>query len=304
MTLTRKIRKVLKSKPTLEGAGVQLKRAFGFGDTKMFDPFLLMDDFRGDTPAQYIRGFPWHPHRGIETITYVLRGDVEHADSLGNRGVISSGDVQWMTAGSGIIHHEMPRGDPEGRMYGFQLWANLPASHKMMDPRYRDVKDATIPRLTLPNGVEIRIICGKVGDQQGPVQDVVIDPQYLDVSVPARSEFIFPTPPGHTVFAYVIDGKGIFCDQKDPYSYEEEGSNYFDLQRDPMLGNTTLVVFGDGDQVKVTTEDFSVRFLLISGRPIKEPVAWYGPIVMNTAAELQTAFEEYQNGTFIKYKKK
>ena len=304
MTLTRKIRKVLKSKPTLEGAGVQLKRAFGFGDTKLFDPFLLMDDFRGDTPAQYIRGFPWHPHRGIETITYVLRGDVEHADSLGNRGVISSGDVQWMTAGSGIIHHEMPRGDPEGRMYGFQLWANLPASHKMMDPRYRDVKDATIPRLTLPNGVEIRIICGKVGDQQGPVQDVVIDPQYLDVSVPARSEFIFPTPPGHTVFAYVIDGKGIFCDQKDPYSYEEEGSNYFDLQRDPMLGNTTLVVFGDGDQVKVTTEDFSVRFLLISGRPIKEPVAWYGPIVMNTAAELQTAFEEYQNGTFIKYKKK
>jgi len=304
MTLTRKIRKVLKSKPTLEGAGVQLKRAFGFGDTKMFDPFLLMDDFRGDTPAQYIRGFPWHPHRGIETITYVLRGDVEHADSLGNRGVISSGDVQWMTAGSGIIHHEMPRGDPEGRMYGFQLWANLPASHKMMDPRYRDVKDATIPRLTLPNGVEMRIVCGKVGDQQGPVQDVVIDPQYLDVSVPARSEFIFPTPPGHTVFAYVIDGKGIFCDQKDPYSYEEEGSNYFDLQRDPMLGNTTLVVFGDGDQVKVTTEDFSVRFLLISGRPIKEPVAWYGPIVMNTAAELQTAFEEYQNGTFIKYKKK
>jgi len=304
MTLTRKIRKVLKSKPTLEGAGVQLKRAFGFGDTKLFDPFLLMDDFRGDTPAQYIRGFPWHPHRGIETITYVLRGDVEHADSLGNRGVISSGDVQWMTAGSGIIHHEMPRGDPEGRMYGFQLWANLPGTHKMMDPRYRDVKDATIPRLTLPNGVEIRIICGKVGDQQGPVQDVVIDPQYLDVSVPARSEFIFPTPPGHTVFAYVIDGKGIFCDQKDPYSYEEEGSNYFDLQRDPMLGNTTLVVFGDGDQVKVTTEDFSVRFLLISGRPIKEPVAWYGPIVMNTAAELQTAFEEYQNGTFIKYKKK
>ena len=304
MTHTRKIRKVLKSKPTLEGAGVQLKRAFGFGDTKLFDPFLLMDDFRGDTPAQYIRGFPWHPHRGIETITYVLRGDVEHADSLGNRGVISSGDVQWMTAGSGIIHHEMPRGDPEGRMYGFQLWANLPGTHKMMDPRYRDVKDATIPRLTLPNGVEIRIICGKVGDQQGPVQDVVIDPQYLDVSVPAGSEFIFPTTPGHTVFAYVIDGKGIFCDQRDPYSYEEEGSNYFDLQRDPMLGNTTLVVFGDGDQIKVTTEDFSVRFLLISGRPIKEPVAWYGPIVMNTAAELQTAFEEYQNGTFIKYKNK
>ncbi len=238
MTQTRKIQKVIKSKPTLEGAGVHLKRAFGFGQTRLFDPFLLLDDFRGDTPADYIKGFPWHPHRGIETITYVLKGEVDHGDSMGNRGSITAGDVQWMTAGSGIIHQEMPHGDPDGRMYGFQLWANLPRTHKMMDPRYRDVKDATIPEVTQANGVKIRIICGEVDGQRGPVQDVVIDPQYLDVTVPAKTEFIHPTPLGHTVFAYIIDGKGIFCDEKNPYSYEEEGSNYFDLQREALLGNT------------------------------------------------------------------
>jgi hypothetical protein len=304
MAQTRKIQKVIKSKPTLEGAGVHLKRAFGFGQTRLFDPFLLLDDFRGDTPADYIKGFPWHPHRGIETITYVLRGTVDHGDSMGNRGSITAGDVQWMTAGSGIIHQEMPHGDPDRRMYGFQLWANLPRANKMMDPRYRDVKDASIPEVTQSNGVKIRIICGQVDGQRGPVQDVVIDPQYLDVTVPAKSEFIHPTTPGHTVFAYIIDGKGIFCDQMNPYSYEEEGSNYFDLQRESLLGDTNLVVFGDGDQVKVTTEDFAIRFLLISGRPINEPVAWYGPIVMNTREELQTAFDEYQNGTFIKYQKR
>ncbi len=295
---------MIKSKPTLEGAGVHLKRAFGFGQTRLFDPFLLLDDFRGDTPADYIKGFPWHPHRGIETITYVLKGVVDHGDSMGNRGSITAGDVQWMTAGSGIIHQEMPHGDSDGRMYGFQLWANLPRTHKMMDPRYRDIKDATIPEVTQANGVKIRIICGEVDGQRGPVQDVVIDPQYLDVTVPAKSEFIHPTPLGHTVFAYIIDGKGIFCDEMNPYSYEEEGSNYFDLQREALLGNTELVVFGDGEQVKVTTEDYPIRFLLISGRPINEPVAWYGPIVMNTREELQTAFDEYQNGTFIKYKNK
>ena len=304
MTQTRKIQKVIKSKPTLEGAGVHLKRAFGFGQTRLFDPFLLLDDFRGDTPADYIKGFPWHPHRGIETITYVLKGTVDHGDSMGNRGSITAGDVQWMTAGSGIIHQEMPHGDPDGRMYGFQLWANLPRSNKMMDPRYRDVKDATIPEVTQANGVKIRIICGEVDGQRGPVQDVVIDPRYLDVTVPAKSEFIHPTPLGHTVFAYIIDGKGVFCDEMNPYSYEEEGSNYFDLHREALLGNTELVVFGDGEQVKVTTEDYPIRFLLISGRPINEPVAWYGPIVMNTREELQTAFDEYQNGTFIKVHKK
>ncbi|HMD90493.1 MAG TPA: pirin family protein [Anaerolineaceae bacterium] len=303
MVQTRKIRKVMKSKPTLEGAGVHLKRAFGFGETHLFDPFLLLDDFRGDDPDQYLPGFPWHPHRGIETITYMLAGTVEHGDSMGNRGVISAGDVQWMTAGSGIIHQEMPKGEPDGRMYGFQLWANLPKTHKMMDPRYRDVKDDTIPTFTRPDGVRIRVICGEVDGQRGPVQDVVIDPEYIDVTIPAKTEFIHPTKPGHTVFAYVIEGKGTFCGQKDPYSYEVEGANYFDLQRDPFLGNGSLIVFKDGEQIKVTTEDFDVRFLLISGQPIKEPVAWYGPIVMNTTAELQLAFEEYQNGTFIKHKK-
>ncbi len=302
MAKTRYIHKTIKSKPTLEGAGVHLKRAFGFGDVRMFDPFLLFDDFRGDNPVDYTRGFPWHPHRGIETITYVLTGEVEHGDSMGNKGVITKGDVQWMTAGSGIIHQEMPRGDPDGHMYGFQLWANLPKSQKMMDPRYRDIKDAQIPEVTLPNGVKIRVICGEVNGESGPARDIVIEPEYIDISVPPQTEFIHPTKTGHTAFAYIIEGQALFCDEDDPYSYEAEGNNYFDLQRKAMLGNTTLVVFEDGDQVKVTTRDFGVRFLLISGKPLNEPVAWYGPIVMNTAEELKTAFEEYQNGTFIKHK--
>lgn len=302
MAKTRTINKTLKSKPTLEGAGVHLKRAFGFGDVHTFDPFLLLDDFRGDNPVDYIRGFPWHPHRGIETITYVLRGQVEHGDSMGNKGTITKGDVQWMTAGSGIIHQEMPKGDPEGRMYGFQLWANLPRTNKMMDPRYQDIKDAQIPEVTMQNGVKIRVICGEVNGQRGPARDIVIEPEYIDVNVPPQTEFYHPTKPGHTVFAYVIEGQALFCDESDPYSYEAEGSNYFDLQRKEMQDNTTLVVFDDGDQVKVTTKEMGVRFLLISGKPLNEPVAWYGPIVMNTADELRTAFEEYQKGTFIKYK--
>lgn len=297
---TRKIRKVLKAKPTIEGAGVHLKRAFGFSEVPMFDPFLLLDDFRSDTPEHYLKGFPWHPHRGIETITYVLRGNVEHGDSMGNKGVISSGDVQWMTAGSGIIHQEMPKGDEDGLMYGFQLWANLPASHKMMDPRYRDVTSGQIPQLTLRDGVKIRIICGKIGGKQGPVRDIVIDPEYLDVTVPAHSEFTHPTKRGHSVFAYAIEGKGYFCTEKNPFTYEVEGVNYFDIQRDSFIGNETLVLFDDGDQVMVSTEAEPVRFLLISGKPIGEPVAWYGPIVMNTQEELQIAFEEFQRGTFIK----
>ena len=302
MATTRKISKVLKSRPTIEGAGVHLKRAFGYSQVPMFDPFLLLDDFRSDDPEHYVRGFPWHPHRGIETITYVLRGDVEHGDSMGNKGVISSGDVQWMTAGSGIIHQEMPKGDLEGRMYGFQLWANLPKSYKMMEPRYRDVKDEQIPEVVAHNGTRIRVICGKVGGRMGPVRDIIIDPEYLDVAVPARSEFVHPTQRGHTVLAYVTEGKGIFCKERKPFSYEMEGLNYFDMQRDPFVGNGGLVLFGDGDQVMVTTEDQAVRFLLISGRPLAEPVAWYGPIVMNTNDELQTAFEEYHSGTFIKHK--
>jgi len=287
MTITRKIHTTFQSKPTLEGAGVHLQRAFGFGDTGTFDPFLLLDDFRGDDPAQYAPGFPWHPHRGIETITYVLRGKVAHADSLGNQGVISAGDVQWMTAGSGILHQEMPEGDPDGRMYGFQLWANLPRANKMMAPRYQDVKSDQIPVVTLEGGVTVRIICGQFAGERGPVENIVIDPQYLDISVPAGTRFTFPTQGGYTVFAYVMDGRAAF--DNDP-----------DRQPIAWPGNRSLVVFEDGEQVLVNTADDPVRFLLISGRPIREPVAWYGPIVMNTQAELRQAFEELQNGTFIK----
>ena len=303
MSTIRKIRKVLKGKPTIEGAGVRLKRAFGFSEVPVFDPFLLLDDFRSDNPDHYVKGFPWHPHRGIETITYVLIGDVEHGDSLGNKGIISSGDVQWMTAGSGIIHQEMPKGDGNGKMYGFQLWANLPSREKMLNPRYRDVANEQIPEVKLPNATTIRIISGEVSGIKGPVQDIVIDPEYIDVTVPANSEFRHLTKQGHTVFAYIIDGQGYFCREKDPFTYEVEGKNYFDMQRDPFVGNGTIVLFDDGDEIMVFTEEHQVRFLLISGKPIGEPVAWYGPIVMNTHEELQIAFEEYQQGTFIKYKR-
>lgn len=304
MTETRRIKKVLRSKPTVEGAGVHLQRVFGFSQVPMFDPFLLLDDFRSDVPEHYLNGFPWHPHRGIETITYVLQGDVEHGDSMGNQGLISSGDVQWMTAGNGIIHQEMPKGDATGRMYGFQLWANLPRSHKMMVPRYRDVRSKQIPEILTDNGTKIKVICGKVADEEGPVRDIITDPQYLDVTVPAGSEFALATKRGHTVFAYVIDGKGYFCKEKKPFTYEMEGVNYFDMQADPFVRDRTLVLFDDGDEVRVSTEADSVRFLLVSGKPIGEPIAWYGPIVMNTQDELRVAFEEYRNGTFIKAQRK
>ena len=302
MPAIRKIKKILKSKPTIEGAGVHLKRVFGFSEVPLFDPFLLLDDFRSDNPDHYLKGFPWHPHRGIETITYVLKGDVEHGDSLGNKGIISSGDVQWMTAGSGIVHQEMPKGDGNGKMYGFQLWANLPSREKMMDPRYRDVANEQIPEVKLPNDTTVKIIAGEVSGVKGPVQDIVIDPVYIDVTVPANSEFRQPAKPGHTVFAYIIEGQGYCCREKSPFTYEVEGINYFDIQRDPFVGNGTIVLFDDGDEIIVFTEEHKVRFLLISGKPIGEPVAWYGPIVMNTQEELQIAFEEYQQGTFIKYK--
>ncbi len=300
MNKTREIRKVRKSTPTIEGAGVHLRRAFGHSQVPEFDPFLMLDDFRSDTPDQYLKGFPWHPHRGIETITYAIAGRIEHGDSMGNAGIISPGDVQWMTAGSGIIHQEMPKGDSTGSMGGFQLWANLPRSHKMMDPRYRDVKSATIPEILRDNGTRIRIICGTADGETGPVRDIVTEPEYLDVTVPPGSEFTHPTPRGHTVFAYVIDGNGYFCKERKPFSYEMEGSNYFDMKRDPFLMNGDLVLFHDGDQVMVSTGADPVRFLLISGKPIGEPVAWYGPIVMNTNEELRIAFDEYNNGTFIK----
>jgi quercetin 2,3-dioxygenase len=283
MTERRKIRSILRSKPTLEGAGVHLRRGFGNQEVPLFDPFLLFDDFRSDTPADYLAGFPWHPHRGIETITYVLRGDVEHADSMKNKGTIGSGDAQWMTAGSGIVHHEMPKGDAEGRMYGFQLWANLPRANKMMAPRYRDVNSADIPRVELPGGVVVRVLCGRVGGRQGPVRDIVTDPEYLDVSVPAGASFAHPTQRDHTVFAYVFEGRGVF-----------------DYQSDKLLGDGTVVLFEEGDQVVAKAGKEPVRFLLVSGKPIGEPVAWHGPIVMNTQEELETAFAEYENGTFLK----
>ena len=302
MAQTRKIRKILKSRPTIEGAGVHLKRVFGFSQVPLFDPFLLLDDFRSNNPDHYIKGFPWHPHRGIETITYVLQGDVEHGDSMGNKGLISSGDVQWMTAGSGIIHQEMPQGDPEGVMLGFQLWANLPRSQKMIEPRYRDVKNGQIPEVVLENGVTIKIICGRVGDSSGPVEDIVIAPEYLDVTVPPGTEFIHPTRFGHTVFTYVIGGKGFFCQEKTPFAYEAEGVNYFDMQREPFVGDGSVVLFDQGDELMVSTEDQAVRFLLVSGQPIGESVAWYGPIVMNTNEELEIAFEEYRQGIFVKHK--
>jgi hypothetical protein len=299
----RKIQKIFKSKPTMEGAGVRLKRAFGFYQVPLLDPFLLLDDFHSNHPDDYLKGFPWHPHRGIETITYVLYGKVEHGDSMENRGIISSGDVQWMTAGSGIIHQEMPKGQEDGLMWGFQLWANLPASHKMMDPRYRDVKSHQIPEATLDNGVKVKIICGEVKGVKGPVQDIVIDPEYLDITVPSNSHLRYPVKGGHTVFAYIIEGKGYFDPGRDVYAYEVEGRNYFDFKRECMMGSENLILFDDGDELTISTEEKPVRFLLISGKPIGEPVAWYGPIVMNTQQELRIAFEEYENGTFIRRKK-
>ncbi len=297
----RMIRKVWKSKPTVEGAGVHLKRAFGYSQMPQFDPFLMLDDFHSSNPEEYLAGFPWHPHRGIETITYVLEGLVEHCDSMGNQGVIGAGDVQWMTAGSGVIHQEMPKGGKDGRMGGFQLWANLPASRKMMDPRYRDVKNADIPEVALPGGVTARVICGAVGNIRGPVGDIIIDPEYIDVAMPPRAEFVHPTKPDHTVIAYVFEGEGCCSDEPGLSSIDVEPASYFDLERRPFLGDTSVVLFGDGSRVKVITADSPVRFLLISGRPLGEPVAWRGPIVMNTQEELRMAFDEYQKGTFIKH---
>jgi redox-sensitive bicupin YhaK (pirin superfamily) len=285
MGVVREINSVMKSQPTMEGAGVRLKRVFGNQQGPALDPFLLLDEFHSDNPDDYIKGFPWHPHRGMETITYMLHGRVEHADSLGNEGIISSGDVQWMTAGSGIIHQEMPIGHEDGLMWGFQLWANLPAAQKMMEPRYRDITSAQIPKVKLDNGVVIGVICGEVNDTKGAVQDIVIDPQYMDVMIPAGEKFNHSVHSGYTVFAYVVGGNG-----------------YFSPSRKVITEVENLVIFGDGEELIITAGEKDLRFLLISGRPINEPVAWYGPIVMNTQSELKIAFEEYQKGTFLKHK--
>lgn len=281
MAAIRKIKLLITNKPVIEGAGVHLNRVFGFNNEQLFDPFLLLDDFRSDSPADYIKGFPWHPHRGIETITYVLKGDVEHGDSLGNSGMISSGDVQWMTAGSGIIHQEMPQGDRHGSMHGFQLWANLPADCKMIQPHYRDIVDVKIPRIEQDNGVTIKIIAGTVDGISGPVSDIVINPQYLDCSIPAGTTFKHPVIGDYTAFIYVIGGTGI-VDQK-------------------TVSNGMLVLFEEGDAIEIIAEDEPLRCLLLVGKPLKEPIAWRGPIVMNTQAELELAFQEYQDGTFIKH---
>lgn len=282
MQTKRKIKMTLKSVPVVEGAGVRLKRAFGSANVPDFDPFLMLDDFRSNNPADYLKGFPWHPHRGIETISYVLRGEVEHGDSMGNSGVIGAGDVQWMTAGGGIIHQEMPKGDDEKFMCGFQLWANLPASNKMMAPRYREVNAAEIPEVDAGGGVTVKIIAGELCGTRGPVKDIVIEPAFMDITVPPGTEYVHETAKGHTLIVYVIEGAGAF----------EEGSAF--------VASEHVILFDDGDEMKVCAGADGVRFLLFSGKPLGEPVAWGGPIVMNTQEELELAFKEYQNGTFIK----
>ena len=296
----RPIRSIQQSQPTIEGAGVRLRRAFGFRDTGETDPFLLLDDFRNDRPADYLAGFPWHPHRGIETITYVLTGTVDHGDSLGNHGSLGAGDVQWMTAGSGILHQEMPRGDAAGRMHGFQLWANLPAPLKMTTPRYQDVAAADIPEVVDDDGTTIRVVCGEFWGRRGPVDGVAADPRYLDVWVPARRRKVLPVETRRQAFAYVFDGAATFRDASAPQGVVTEVPGPGDLRVLDETGDRSLVLFDDGDEVVVRTGERGVRFLLVSGMPIREPVAWYGPIVMNTRSELEHAFHELEEGTFIK----
>ena len=286
--------------PTLEGAGVKLRRAFGFGKTDDFDPFLLLDDFRNEDPDDYRAGFPWHPHRGIETITYVLAGSVEHGDSLGNRGSLGAGDVQWMTAGRGILHQEMPKGDAGGRMHGFQLWANLPSSLKMTEPRYQDVEAKDVPEVVDDDGTCVRIVVGTFWGKTGPVEGVAADPRYLDVSVPAGTHRTLPVDRAHQAFAYVFEGAGSFRDASEPQAVATERVATAGDEAMDWVGNRTLVLFDRGDEVAVQTGDEGVRFLLVSGRPLEEPVAWQGPIVMNTREELRQAYAELRAGTFIK----
>jgi redox-sensitive bicupin YhaK (pirin superfamily) len=296
----RPVKRLIKSKPTLEGAGVHLRRAFGFGNTEDFDPFLLLDDFRNDVPEDYLAGFPWHPHRGIETITYVLAGTVEHGDSMGNKGAIAAGDVQWMTAGSGIIHQEMPKGDQTGRMHGFQLWANLPSSLKMTAPRYQEVKAADIPEIGDDDGTHVRVVCGSFWGSKGPVDGVAADPIYLDVSVPAGRRKKLPVETARHVFAYVFAGSGKFCNASEPLAVPTESVGWADTSPPSAAENRSLVLFDRGDELEVQAGADGIRFLLVSGKPIEEPVAWYGPIVMNTQEQLQRAFLELREGTFLK----
>jgi redox-sensitive bicupin YhaK (pirin superfamily) len=299
----RAVKRTSRARPTMEGAGVKLQRVFGFGDTSDFDPFLMMDDFRNDDPRDYLAGFPWHPHRGIETITYVLAGTVEHGDSLGNRGNLGAGDVQWMTAGSGILHQEMPKGDEQGRMHGFQLWANLPASLKMSSPRYQDVPSSEIVALGDDDGTIVRVICGDYKGKRGPVDGIAAEPRYLDISVPPGRTKRFPTEAYRQAFAYVFEGSARFAGASEPFGVltEREGPDGAEKLVRETFGNRSLVVFDTGEEITVEAGPEGVRFLLVSGRPLREPIAWHGPIVMNTEAELRAAVAELRNGTFIKH---
>ncbi|HVP64234.1 MAG TPA: pirin family protein [candidate division Zixibacteria bacterium] len=298
----RPVKEILQTEPTLEGAGVKLQRAFGFGKTKEFDPFLLFDDFRNDRPEDYMAGFPWHPHRGIETITYVLAGTVEHGDSLGNHGKMTAGDVQWMTAGSGILHQEMPKGDADGRMHGFQLWANLPASLKMTDPRYQDIPSSAIPEVTDDDGTRARIICGEFWGKRGPVEGVAADPAYVDISVAPNTRKRFKVEVTRNAFAYVFAGSGTFRESSEPRAVLTEHTAQPETAPTYDARNHSLVLFDRGDELVVQAGPEGIRFLLVSGKPLEEPVAWYGPIVMNTPGQLKQAMLELQTGTFIKRK--
>ena len=296
----RPVRRIVRAKPTLEGAGVRLHRAFGFGDPSEFDPFLLLDDFRNERPEHYLAGFPWHPHRGIETVTYVLAGTVDHGDSMGNLGTVGAGDIQWMTAGSGIVHQEMPRGDADGRMHGFQLWANLPSSLKMTPPRYQGVEADDIPVVTDDDGTQVRVICGSFWGKKGPIDGIAADPVYIDVSIPPGTRRSLPVEVMRHAFAYVFAGAGKFCNASSSLAVPTEGMGWSDTSLHPEADNRSLVLFDRGDEVTVQTGDEGVRFLLVSGKPLKEPVAWYGPIVMNTQDELREAYEDLERGTFLK----
>ena len=303
----RAVKQILETKPTIEGAGVKLQRAFGYGKTAEFDPFLLFDDFRNENPEDYLAGFPWHPHRGIETITYVLAGEVAHGDSLGNKGRMTAGDVQWMTAGSGILHQEMPKGDANGRMHGFQLWANLPASLKMTDPRYQDIPSSAIPEVTEDDGTTARIICGDFWGKTGPVEGVATGPmsaeaRYVDISVPPGKRKRFQVETTRHAFAYVFAGSGTFRDASEPQAVLTESA--VDPNAAPVYDakNHSLVLFDRGDEITVQAGPEGIRFLLVSGKPLKEPVAWYGPIVMNTQEQIRQAMAELHTGGFIKHK--
>ena len=295
----RPVKRIVQSQPTVEGAGVKLRRAFGFGDTRDTDPFLLFDDFRNERPADYLAGFPWHPHRGIETITYVLAGTVAHGDSLGNKGTLGAGDIQWMTAGRGILHQEMPRGDDIGRMHGFQLWANLPSSLKMTAPRYQDVTGRDIPEVVDDDGTRVRVVCGSFWGKKGPVDGVAADPSYLDVWVPPGRLKTLPVDTRRHAFAYVFEGSGTFRDASEPLGVLVEKPGPVEIVGREPAGDRSLVLFDAGDEVRVQAGEAGIRFLLVSGRPLEEPVAWYGPIVMNTEDELRQAYAELQDGTFI-----